>query len=334
MQHIQQRLPLLRQRLACRVQGLLVQHIQQRLPLLRQQLACRVQGLLVQHIQQRLPLLRQRLACRVQGLLVQHIQQRLPELRQQVADRQQGKLKELAALGDHVGEQSAETLREALLRYLTAFARNFSDGLQGKPWKGVPGGVMGHEALVGGARIRHVFQAIFCGALDALDSCNGLTDEQVRPRHCRAIFCAALDALDPCNGLIFAVLFLIKSLRCQVLLRSGWPLLQIWATMNNCAGVSRDIILSKEAFEVLVRSSLQQLASPGHQCLSMVTRELLQLAAESAPTEVARCAPRSQVNRKNKETVECTLTEPGRGVGPALLLEHWKAVTARDFAGS
>jgi Dynamin central region len=64
---------------------------------------------------------------------------------------------------------------------------------------------------------------------------------------------------------------------------------QIWATMNNCAGVSRDIILSKEAFEVLVRASLRQLRSPGLECLSMVTREMLQLAEESEPPAVRRC---------------------------------------------
>jgi hypothetical protein len=59
--------------------------------------------------------------------------------------------------------------------------------------------------------------------------------------------------------------------------------------MNNCAGVSRDIILSKEAFEVLVRASLRQLHNPCQQCLSMVTRELLSLAEESEPVEVLRC---------------------------------------------
>lgn len=42
-------------------------------------------------------------------------------------------------------------------------------------------GVSGDAALVGGARIRHVFQAIFASALDHLDPCNGLTDEQARP---------------------------------------------------------------------------------------------------------------------------------------------------------
>jgi hypothetical protein len=60
--------------------------------------------------------------------------------------------------------------------------------------------------------------------------------------------------------------------------------------MNNCAGINRDIIVSKEAFEQLVRSSIQQLHSPTQQCLSMVTRELLQIAQEAEPVEALRCA--------------------------------------------
>lgn len=60
--------------------------------------------------------------------------------------------------------------------------------------------------------------------------------------------------------------------------------------MNNCAGVGRDVIVSKEAFETLVRASLQQLHSPTQQCLSMVTRELLHLAQDAEPAEVMRCA--------------------------------------------
>ena len=59
--------------------------------------------------------------------------------------------------------------------------------------------------------------------------------------------------------------------------------------MNNCAGVGRDVIVSKEAFEMLVRASMQQLHGPTQQCLSMVTRELLQLAQGAEPAEVLRC---------------------------------------------
>jgi hypothetical protein len=60
--------------------------------------------------------------------------------------------------------------------------------------------------------------------------------------------------------------------------------------MNNCAGISRDVIMSKDAFEQLVRCSIEQLHSPTQQCLSMVTRELLQIAQDAEPTEALWCA--------------------------------------------
>ena len=53
--------------------------------------------------------------------------------------------------------------------------------VQGRSAQGEGVGVSSDAELVGGARIRHVFQAIFASALDNLDPCNGLTDEQARP---------------------------------------------------------------------------------------------------------------------------------------------------------
>ena len=64
---------------------------------------------------------------------------------------------------------------------------------------------------------------------------------------------------------------------------------QIWAVMNNCAGVGGDVVLSKGAFEVLVRAALQQMRTPAAECLRLVARELLLLADLSAPAEMERC---------------------------------------------
>jgi dynamin 1-like protein len=120
------------------------------------------------------------LECRIQDILVKHIKQRLPELQREVAVREQRKREELDSLGECLSEKSGDALTETMLRYLTVYSRNFSDGLQGKPFQCRLGIEGGQEALIGGARIRHVFQTIFGGVLDSLDPCNGLTDEQVR----------------------------------------------------------------------------------------------------------------------------------------------------------
>lgn len=65
---------------------------------------------------------------------------------------------------------------------------------------------------------------------------------------------------------------------------------QIWATMNNCAGVSRDVMLSQDALEAIVHKTLEQLRNPGLQCLAMVTQELLRISDECTPSEIHRCA--------------------------------------------
>jgi hypothetical protein len=66
---------------------------------------------------------------------------------------------------------------------------------------------------------------------------------------------------------------------------------QIWATMNNCAGVSRDVMLSQDALEAIVHKTLEQLRNPGLQCLNMVTTELLRIADECTPAEICRWRP-------------------------------------------
>lgn len=66
---------------------------------------------------------------------------------------------------------------------------------------------------------------------------------------------------------------------------------QIWATMNNCAGLSRDVMLSQDALEAIVNKTLEQLRNPGLQCLSMVTTELMRITEECTPAEISRCSP-------------------------------------------
>lgn len=66
---------------------------------------------------------------------------------------------------------------------------------------------------------------------------------------------------------------------------------QIWATMNNCAGVSRDVMLSQDALEAIVNKTLEQLRNPGLQCLNMVTTELTRITEECTPPEISRWFP-------------------------------------------
>eukprot|EP00892_Ulva_mutabilis_P006287 jgi/Ulvmu1/402/UM001_0409.1 len=89
-----------------------------------------------------------------------------------------------------------------------------------------------------------------------------------RIRHVfQQIFGAVLDDLDPCCGMTDE---------------------EIWATMNNCAGVSRDVMLSQDALEAIVHKTLEQLRNPGLQCLAMVTQELLRIGDQCTPTEILR----------------------------------------------
>lgn len=59
--------------------------------------------------------------------------------------------------------------------------------------------------------------------------------------------------------------------------------------MNNCAGVSRDVMLSQDALEAIVNKTLEQLRNPGLQCLNMVTTELTRITEECTPPEISRC---------------------------------------------
>lgn len=76
-----------------------------------------------------------------------------------------------------------------------------------------------------------------------------------------------------------------------VAVSDGYSIVQIWATMNNCAGVSRDVMLSQDALEAIVNKTLEQLRNPGLQCLNMVTTELMRISDECTPPEISRCFP-------------------------------------------
>jgi Dynamin central region len=78
---------------------------------------------------------------------------------------------------------------------------------------------------------------------------------------------------------------------CEIQLIVGY--VQIWATMNNCAGVSRDVMLSQDALEAIVNKTLEQLRNPGLQCLHMVTTELMRITEECTPPEISRCCSRA-----------------------------------------
>lgn len=100
----------------------------------------------------------------------------MPELKAEVVAKEASKRAELDALGHNQLEDSPAARSELLLRLLTDYNRNFGDMLHGRSAH-----VAGQAQLIGGARIRHVFQQIFVAAIDHLDACCGLTDEQVRP---------------------------------------------------------------------------------------------------------------------------------------------------------
>ena len=81
-----------------------------------------------------LPLTECRAALRrIQAILVQHIKKRLPELRTEVATLEREKRGELRRLGTSVANGSTDFLRETMIRQLTQYSRNFSDGLQARP---------------------------------------------------------------------------------------------------------------------------------------------------------------------------------------------------------
>ena len=64
---------------------------------------------------------------------MQHIKKRLPELRTEVATLERQKRSELLALGTSLADGSEDFLRETMLRLLTQYSRDFSDGLQVRP---------------------------------------------------------------------------------------------------------------------------------------------------------------------------------------------------------
>lgn len=77
--------------------------------------------------------------------------------------------------------------------------------------------------------------------------------------------------------------------------------MQIWATMNNCAGVSRDVMLSQDALEAIVHKTLEQLRNPGLQCLAMVTQELLRIGDDCMPAEIQRCVHRCRLQHRHTQ---------------------------------
>lgn len=190
---------------------------------------------------------------RIQGILVQHIRQRLPELRAQIEARETRSREELVALGAAATEASAEAARAEMLRLIGEYNATFDGALHGQPQDHA----VVECSLLGGARIRHVFQDIFAAKLDELDPCAGLSDEQARaaghtwtpPVLCTTAVHACRTCTRSCSRYI-----------CR-------PLAQIFSVLNNSAGVNQPLIVAKEAFEVLVRKSLRQLRNPGLQCL-------------------------------------------------------------------
>jgi hypothetical protein len=100
------------------------------------------------------------------------------------------------------------------------------------------------------------------------------------------------------------------SWRCVSEVQESVGYVQIWATMNNCAGVSRDVMLSQDALEAIVNKTLEQLRNPGLQCLNMVTTELMRITEECTPPEISRYS--SLAYSQLSGGMKCSLSLPQR----------------------
>ncbi|GAB4823382.1 hypothetical protein N2152v2_010428 [Parachlorella kessleri] len=197
------------------------------------------------------------LARALNQILVDHIRTMLPSLRSKIEDAVGSRQKELRMYGDAPPGNTNAARGQLLLQLLDSYSTRFSEMLDGRS-EHLP-----VTELAGGARIRHIFQEIFTGGLEALDPCAELTDEDVR------------------------------------------------TAIKNSGGIKGSLLIPEAPFELLVRRAIDKLLPPALQCKEYVHGELLRLAAQANPRDIARFPIMQTVLA---EAVEEFINE---GAGPA-----------------
>ncbi|KAF8057938.1 DRP3A [Scenedesmus sp. PABB004] len=114
------------------------------------------------------------LARRINVILGNHIRVMLPTLRRQISEALEAKAAELRGYGQALDLESESARGAALLQMLCGYAERFGALLQGHSED------MPLSELMGGARIRHIFQEVFGRQLRTLDPFRELGDEDVR----------------------------------------------------------------------------------------------------------------------------------------------------------
>eukprot|EP00879_Flechtneria_rotunda_P015506 GHRR01016216.1.p1 GENE.GHRR01016216.1~~GHRR01016216.1.p1 ORF type:complete len:589 (+),score=198.40 GHRR01016216.1:203-1969(+) len=114
------------------------------------------------------------LARRINVILGNHIRLMLPTLRKQIAEALDTRSAELKGYGPPLDLGSERARGAALLQMLCGYAERFGALLQGHSED------MPLSELMGGARIRHIFQEVFGRQLRSLDPLRELGDDDVR----------------------------------------------------------------------------------------------------------------------------------------------------------
>lgn len=198
-----------------------------------------------------------RLARAINHILIEHIRSALPSLRSRLELAAAARQRELTALGDSPPGPTGAAQGAMLLTLLDSYATRFAALLEGR------GDYLPTNELAGGARIRHIFQAVFTAGLDGMDPCAELSDEDVR------------------------------------------------TAIKNSGGIKGSLLIPEAPFELLVRKAIERLLPPALQCKDFVHAELLRIAAQCAPPEIARFPVLQTVLA---EAVEEFI---GAGAGPA-----------------
>lgn len=112
------------------------------------------------------------LAKKLNEILEQHIRETLPALKSQLNSYFQAIEEEMRTYGDAM--ESKEKKGAIILDMLRSYNEAFCSLIDGKNCE------MSTEELTGGARIRYIFQSIFVKALEEVDPCEDLSDDDIR----------------------------------------------------------------------------------------------------------------------------------------------------------
>ncbi|OBZ90415.1 Dynamin-related protein DNM1 [Choanephora cucurbitarum] len=112
------------------------------------------------------------LSKQLNNILVNHIRQKLPDLRSKLSSLIGQTQHELTQYGDPAFHGSIHQ-GSLILRLLTMFSNEFISSIQGT--SDIP-----TKELSGGARIYFIFNSIFGHALDAIQPCSNLTNDDIR----------------------------------------------------------------------------------------------------------------------------------------------------------